>query len=496
MLSALENESNKTFTENGALTNRSAGSDCLNFFAVCGALRRADDATRLRLFIRAYAENRNLALRTLFYVRDIRGGLGERDLFRQILTWLARNRPAAVIKNLALVPEYGRWDDVLCLLDTPCERQAAALIRRQLAQDITALQAQRSPSLLAKWLPSVNTASPETRALAKRVCRGLRMTEKTYRKTLAALRRRLDVLERRLCRRDYTFDYAAQPSGAMFKYHKAFMYNDGKRYRDFLTAVQAGEQTLHADALYPYEIVQAYLHARLEVPAPNRNSQAPEPDMARTLDATWNSLPDYTDCRNALAVIDGSGSMYWGTPPWPASIALSLGMYFAERNQGFFRNHFITFSHTPRLVRIQGDSIADRIDYCMSFNECANTNLRAVFELILATALRHDLPQEELPETLYIISDMEFDMGVEQDETLFEEIRAMYTRYGYRLPALVYWNVRCRHVQFPVRKDDRGAVMVSGASPTVFRMAVAQSMTPETYMLSVLNSDRYAPVCA
>lgn len=195
-------------------------------------------------------------------------------------------------------------------------------------------------------------------------------------------------------------------------------------------------------------------------------------------------------------MIDGSGSMYMDFDPRPADVALSLGIYFAERNKGFFKDHFITFSHTPRLVKLEGDNIVDRAAYCASFNECANTNLRATFELLLETAVRNHLPQEELPETLYIISDMEFDRGVEDDKTLFEEVKVLYGQYGYHLSTLVYWNVRSRHEQFPVTKDEQGTMLVSGASPTVFRIVISQDVTPESLMLSVLNSDRYAKICA
>ena len=267
------------------------------------------------------------------------------------------------------------------------------------------------------------------------------------------------------------------------------MRNDKERYKAFLDAVQSGEKTMHASTLYPYQIIEKCISEYSEGIDLN-------PDMIQSLDASWKSLPDYGDRRNALAVIDGSGSMYWGSNPRPADVAMSLGIYFAERNTGYFKDHFITFSHSPRLVKLEGDNIADRAAYCASFNECANTNLRATFELLLETAIKNHLPQAELPETLYIISDMEFDEGVDSNKTLFDEIKALYERYGYHLPNLVYWCVESRHEQFPVTKDEHGTVLVSGASPTVFRMVISQDVTPESLMLSVLNSERYAKICA
>ena len=489
ILTALGKESNKAYTENGARSNRSTGSHCLNFFAACGAMRGADVDLQLRLFVRAYAENKDLALRTLFYARDIREGLGERDLFRNVLSWLAVKRPHSVMKNLPFIAEYGRWDDILSLLGTPCEAAAVQAIRDQLQQDLASLEKDESISLLAKWLPSVNPSSEEKKNRARLLCRRLKTTEKEYRRTLSRLRARLDVLEKRLCEKDYTFDYSKQPSGAMHKYRQAFLRNDKERYKAFLDAVHAGEKTMHAGALYPYQILEGFLR---------RSSVVSNltPDMIQSLDASWKSLPDYGGRRNALAVIDGSGSMYMDFDPRPADVALSLGIYFAERNKGYFKDHFITFSRAPRLVKLEGDNIVDRAAYCASFNECANTNLRATFELLLETAVRNHLPQEELPETLYIISDMEFDQGVEDDKTLFEEVKALYDQHGYHLPALVYWNVRSRHEQFPVTKDEHGTVLVSGASLTVFRMVISQDVTPEALMLSVLNRDRYMKISA
>ena len=194
--------------------------------------------------------------------------------------------------------------------------------------------------------------------------------------------------------------------------------------------------------------------------------------------------------------MDGSYSMYSGGSPKPIEIALSLGIYFAEHNTGFFRDCFMSFSRTPRLIRLEGNSIADRALYCAGFNEAANTNLRAALLCILDAAVENHLPQEQLPETLYIISDMEFDAGVEKDKTLFHEIRDAFAKHGYRLPAIVYWNVNSRGEQFPVRRDESGTVLVSGASPSIFRMVIGQNTSPEQYMRITLNSGRYLPICA
>ena len=247
---------------------------------------------------------------------------------------------------------------------------------------------------------------------------------------------------------------------------------------------------MNAACIYSYEIIEQCIKPK----------QLPE---RQVLDATWNSLPDYTDNRNAIAVVDGSGSMYGniGKVPGggsysPISVAVSLGMYFAERNKGAFHNKFITFSRRPQLIEIKGNDIYEKANYCMSYNEVANTDLYQVFMLLLITAVKNNIPQEELPETIYIISDMEFDKGVDLDQTVFEDAKEKYDDYGYHLPNVVYWNVDSRHQQFPVDMNEKGVALVSGCSPTIFKMAMNQNVTPESFMLETLNDERYRRIVA
>ena len=488
MLNALTCESNLTYTENGALTHRSSGSDCLDFFAVCGALRNADENEIVRRFLLAYAENPDTAMKTLFYARDIRGGLGERQLFRCILRYLAYTKTSSVLKNLPLIAEYGRFDDLLILLGSPCEDELIRYLRAQLDDDLAAMEAGESCSLLAKWLPSVNTSSYKSREKAKKLCRLLGMSEKKYRQTLAKLRAHIDIVESRLCKKDYSFDYTQVPAGALFKYRQALLRNDGERYSDYLTAVREGRKKMNTGTLYPYQIVCSAMDQY-------------DPDMIRSLDTTWNALPDYCDGRNAIAVIDGSGSMYsdYGSGMLPITVALSLGIYFAEHSKGPFANHFITFSKTPKFVKIKGDTIAGKVRYCMSFDEIANTDLYAVYRLILRAAVKHRIPQEKLPELIYIISDMEFDdatNGSEDEITVHEKAKKLYAKYGYKLPQVVYWNVCARTEQVPVTMSESGTALVSGSSPILFRQMMEQDISPFTMMEKILASERYAPVSA
>ena len=485
MLNELKREANLTVTENGAAAFRSTHSACLDLFASCGALRTASEEHIIARFARAYAEDRDMAMRILFYMRDIRGGLGERETFRYALRSFAQTAPQSVIRNLPLIAEYGRYDDLLWLLQTPCEEAAVQLIHDQLLTDLDALHSNKHVSLLAKWLPSVNASSAETRACAKYLCRLLGMRQKAYRRALSSLRAAIDTLEDRLRCGNFPQDYSTFPGKAMFKYRKALLRRDPIYYEKYLQDVREGRVAMHTSTMYPYEIVRAV-------------KNGPTPEECLTLDTMWRALPDYTDGRNALAVIDGSASMTWGIDNTvsPSDIALSLGIYFAERNTGHFANHFITFSETPQLVEIKGRNICNRVRFCDSFNEVANTDLYEVFMLILITAIRYKLPQSELPELLYIISDMEFDCGTVPDKTVFEDAKEKYEEYGYTLPQIVYWNVCARNAQFPVTMNEHGCALVSGASPALFSQMMSHELTPYSMMEQVLSSPRYSGICA
>ena len=485
MLNYLKQEVNKTVTENGAATHITTESDCLDLFATIGALRRESDSEIVTRFVRAYSENRDIAMKLLFFARDIRGGLGERRVFKVILKWLAENEPATVRKNIAHVAEYGRYDDLLCLMGTVCEKEMLYVLKAQFEADCEALKNGGEVSLLAKWLPSVNASSAETVLCAKKIARHFGMSDASYRKALVALRAHIRIIENNLREKDYSFDYSKQPSKAMYKYRKAFIRNDGERYSQFLDKVTTGEAKLHASTLMPYEIITPFFR---------RNVSDEE---RKAINTTWISQEDFGDTENALAVIDGSGSMYGGADPMPATVALSLGIYFAERNKGAFKNHFITFSENPQLVEIKGEDILDKVRYCHGFNEIANTNIQKVFELILDAAKKNSVPQDELPKKLYIISDMEFDYCAEDASlTNFEYAKNLFAEAGYTLPEIVFWNVASRNRQQPVTMNEQGVALVSGCTPRLFEMVASGTMNPYAFMLEVVESERYAKIVA
>lgn len=518
MLEQLKQEANMAHTENGAVTNASTMSDCLDLFATIGAIRTADEQEIIRRFVRAYTEDRDIAMKILFFARDVRGGLGERRVFRVIVRWLAQNRPESIRRNIALISEYGRFDDLLSLMDTQCEKDVMEVIRRQLDADMAACgpaadvmsdrasheaadvmsgkasyeAADVNVSLLAKWLPSVNASNRETVRLARHIARHLGMSDEAYRKMLVRLRRKIRIIENNLRERDYTFDYSKQPSKAMFKYRKAFLRNDAERYQAFLDGVIRGEKKLHTDALTPYEIVRSALDAshwgfRVNLSA----------DEKAALNASWAALPDYCDGRNAIAVVDTSGSMYMNDQAIPAAVALSLGLYFGERNTGIFHNHFIEFSSRPQLIEIKGNDFAERLEYLCTFNEVADTNVEAVFDLILDAAVKNHVLQKELPEALYLISDMEFNSCVSNaSASNFENAKRRFEEHGYRLPQVIFWNVASRRQNQPVTRNEQGVALISGYTPRLFSMVMGGDVTPYAAMMEILGSERYERILA
>lgn len=494
-LKYLANQSNLTVTDNGATTYRSTGNHCLDLFMSIGAFRYEDDEEICKVASRAYIEDKDTFMKILFYARDIRFGLGERETFRKILVWLSFHGLDSLQKNIHRIPEYGRFDDLLCLLGTPAEKDAVDMIKKQLSEDLANLATGKSVSLLAKWLPSINTSSYDAFAYACRLSEALGMTKAEYRKTLSALRKRINIIENNLRERKFDFDYEKIPSMALFKYRQAFVREDNDRYVSFLNDVKSGKVVMKTSSLAPYQIV-TQITKNEKVFSGDSGYRYITDEEKRSLDVTWNALPDYTNGQNALAVVDGSGSMYTTiSSTKPVDVAISLGIYFAEHTKGAFKNHFITFSASPRLIKIEGKDIFEKVTFCAGYNEVANTNIEAVFKLILKTAIKNNLPQSELPEVIYIISDMQFDVCSENsDLTNFENAKLTFERYGYKLPSIVFWNVNASSENCPVAANEQGVTLVSGFTPKLFSMAISNDLNPYEYMMSAIGVDRYKDI--
>ena len=491
LLNGLKNQTNFGYTENGAIKRKSTKSALLDMFAMCAAYRNRSDADCILLFKNAYEENPEYALKCLFWCRDIRGGAGERRFFRICMNWLAKNDIAAARRNMPYIAEYGRYDDFYCLVDTPLEKEMFDFLKGQLVYDMSGA----APSLLAKWLCSCNASSRKTIALGNKTRQAFGLTQKEYRKVLSTLRKRINVLERLMSAGKWEeIEFDKIPSKAGLKYKKCFANKDiiKKQYENF-----AKDKTtkVNAAVLNPVDIADQIFHA-----------WNPTETERLMWDKYWTNLKDYYNGReeSGIAIVDVSGSM----SGQPMNAAVSMGAYIAERGKGPFRNHFITFSNNPQLVEFTGVDLYDKFQRAKTADWGGSTNIEAVFELLLKTALQNRCSQEDLPQVLYVLSDMEFNghvscgpasnerwyttghpiYGQDQMETLLESIAHKWENYGFSLPRVVFWNLDARHENIPALGGRFS--YVSGFSMNM----VEQILSGEdgySLMMKVLNNSRY-----
>ncbi len=483
---------NRKFTENGASASSGTGGGALlDLFAMAGSLRDRTDHTA-RLYGRALIEDPLLAAKLAFYTRDVRGGLGERKTARTMFRVLAEQKPEILKKNLPLIAEYGRYDDLICLLDTNVREEVLALLHSRLEEDIRSMGQGGPVSLCAKWMPSVNASSVQTRRRAREIAKSFGMSEKEYRKILSALRAYMNVTEVRLSANDYEqIRYDTVPSYAMKQYSDAFRRHDGRRFREYLMRVQKGEAAIHSDTLFPYDLAAEYVGLESWFDVWNNGIQVRPEDPA--VEAQWKALPDYLEQpENCLIMVDLSASMYGQ----PILTSVSLGIYFAERNKGAFRDTVLLFAGVPRLIRLEGESLHDKMQYIFSTEAGYNTDLEAAFDLVLQTAVEKHLPQEEIPDHIIVISDGEIDALRTQTNWHFtDEMRARFEACGYRMPSLVLWNADARHDTFHASADAPDVQLCSGRASSVFKTLIGSlHMTPYEYMIHVLNDSRYEAI--
>jgi hypothetical protein len=488
-LSIAPTRPNVAFNEKGAVSYATTESTVLDWFSSGGAMRNEDDAKIQAVFAKAFAEDKLLATKVAFYIRDIRGGQGQRKSFRAVLVWLAANYPAVVKKNLALIAEFGRWDDLLVLLGTSLESDVVELISLQLKADLRSAKSDGQVSLLAKWLPSENTSSKTTRAQAQKLTKLLGLTPKKYRKTLSGLRSLANIVERAMCSKDWTgIQYEKVPSRASMIYRDAFSKHDPAGYAKWKSAAFLGEAKVNAGTLYPYDIVQKVLAG----------------EANETLELLWRNLPDLLtgSVHKGLVVCDTSGSMgSWtegnpkNTKVRPMDIAVSLAMYFAERCEGPFKDYFITFSARPALQKLQGATLYDRAKNLSQADWGMKTDVQAVFDLILNRAVSGNLKQADLPEAIYIVSDMQFDScGGNRN---LDVIQQKFATAGYKMPLLVFWQIRYSSDKVAL-SNEKGVVMVSGFSPnalaSILKLEKPKEVTPYELMLATVNTPRYEAI--
>lgn len=503
MKETLNNEFNVSVTENGAIGYRTTGKELLDLNFAVASLRKMPDAEVVKRFKKAFFEDKVLAMKWLFYSRDVREGLGERRLFRVVLKDLVQNNPEMVIPVINMIPEYGRYDDLWCLLDN---KESADVIYKivdeQLVNDLNNMKANKPISLLAKWMPSINASAAQTKKHAKQLCKALGASEREYRKMLSMFRKYLDVVEVKMSKKNWSeIKYEAVPSRANLIYNGAFLRNDEERRRDYLSKLEKGETKINASTLYPHDIVHKYFDVGGYYWSPKLKSKD------ATIEALWKALPDTVKgCGNTMVVADGSGSMTinvgGNTGVTALEVANALAIYFAEHASGEFKDKYITFSTNPQLVDFSNaKSLRDKLQIALTHNEVADTNIEKVFDLILRTAVQNKMSQEDMPKNILIISDMEFNYCATCNNArgglskrLFDVIAQKYADEGYQMPRLVFWNVNSRSGTIPVKENELGVALVSGFSVNVVKMVMSGKTDPFECLLETLNSERYAPI--
>lgn len=497
---------NVSITENGAVGYKTTGKKLVDLNFATSSLRSKSERDINAMFLEAYNESPLYAWKWLFFCRDVRGGMGERRTFRTILKQMAVSHTQETAVLLPYIAEYGRYDDMWCLLETPLKKLVVQLISAQLETDMAAYKEDKPMSLLAKWLPSRRASSKETKEYAKIIIEEMGIDRILYQKTLSMLRSKLNLVETYMSSNQWSaIDYNTVPSKANLKYNSAFLRHDEERRRKFLDALKNNEKgvKINAGTLYPHDIVHKYMRSSFW-------SQALQP-YDETLEQLWKAQKDTVNgAENVMVVADGSGSMttqVGNSGTTALDVANALAIYFAEKASGQFANQYITFSETPQLVRFDGaKSLHDKLSIALRHNECANTNIEAVFNLIIKTALAKKMRQEDLPGTILIISDMEFDTATGHgwgfhnsrmrtpNKTLFQEIDQKFKKHNYKMPRLVFWNVNSRTGTIPVKENAAGVALVSGFSPNIMQMVLSDELDPYKCLLAQLNTERYQAI--
>ena len=471
---------NDTVTENGMATNSSSLNHCVDLFFTIGAMRGQDKDRLIRNFSLALLEDSTRAMKILFWVRDVRGGAGERQVFRDVMKYLAEDHTDFLRKNIPYISEFGRWDDLLTLVGTKLEVEALTQVRWGL---------EVKNGLCAKWMPRKGPVAAKLRTF-------LEMSPKQYRKTLVEL---TNVVETQMCANEWeNIEFGKLPSVASARYQKAFWKRNEEGYKSYIASLQKGEEKINAGAIYPYDVTKSLQRGNADVAIEQ-----------------WKALPNYMEGSEdrILPVVDVSGSMQASAGGNKnvscMDVSISLGLYISERNTGSFKDAFVTFSAEPKLHILKGN-LRDRFAQLQRAEWGYNTNLVKVFDLVLDQATKHSVPESEMPTKILILSDMEFDKATETvsgwekthiatkwDATAQEMIEQKYADAGYKVPAIVYWNIQSRGNNIPVAFDKTGTALISGFSPSILKSVVKGDITsPQGIMDETIMSPRYEAIQA
>lgn len=441
-------------TANNAVTHSTSLDYCVDMFFLAGASRNMPEKDIITVFERAYAQDKQLAAKILFWSRDARGGAGERRFFQIVMKHIVATYPEVADQLMIHTPVFGYWKDVFSI-EKPDDNNLNWLMHQ--------LEESENKNLLAKWFPR---RGPWFSAMHKY----MKKSPKEFRQMLVEMTR---VVETQMCNRDWSsIEYSKVPSIAMNRYRNAFFKHDGDRMTQYINDVKSGDAKINASVLFPHQLYQAINGGQ----------------NADAVEAQWYAMPDYMadSTERILPVCDVSGSM----SGLPMDVSVSLGLYISERNKGIFKDAFITFSEDPEMQYLQG-TVSQRMIQLSNASWGYSTNLQAVFRLILDSAVRESIRPDEMPTKILIISDMEFNEAADRNTNL-DAIRAEYTRWEYAMPEIVFWNVNGRMGNSPAQVQDNGVGLVSGFSPSILKTILKGKIYgPRELMLDTVMTDRY-----
>lgn len=478
----------KSLTENGAIAYKTSGSELLDYNFHVSALRAKSEAEIQAMFERAFYEDKIAALRYLFYLGDIREGIGERKQFRACMSYLIQYHTDIALAVMPFIPEYNRFDSLMVFVENKNTHDVAIeFLKKQIETDKRNMKEGKPVSLCAKWMPSENASSKRTRELARNIISSFKWSESKYRKTLSALRDFIGVTEVFMSAGKWaSIDYSKVPSKANLIYQGAFLRNDKERREAYLESLKNGTTKINAKVLQPHEIVYNYMRNGLK-------------DAA--YEEMWKSLPAYT-LDNVLVVRDGSYSMTggYGISYRPLDVATALAIYMADHNSSEWKNKFITFSSSPKIVDLSNcKTLRDKIRKTYAEDDCSNTNIYKTMKLILNTAIENNVSQEEMPKMVVICSDMQFDGRYERhfnyNKSLFDTIKDEYKEHGYLLPKICFWNLSGNvDNTIPMQENDLGMILCSGFSVQLLKMFMSNQLDPYKILLEAINQKRYDPI--
>lgn len=460
-------------TTNGMVSNRTAGKECVDLFFKIGAARAWTEDNIIKQFSKAFGEDSLVATKIAFYNRDVLQGQGERKIFRTILKFLAEKHPDIVKKNIHNIPEFGRWDDLITLFGTTLEKDVLDLIKTAL---ITG-----ENSLCGKWMPRENSKTYP--GAYNKIRKHLGFSPKEYRQLLKKLTALANTVEQKMCAKEWnSIEYPKVASIAMKNYRKAFHKRDEAGFLKYIESLEKGETKVNAKAIFPHDIVKQYFQNRVS-----------ETD-GRLLEQQWKSLPNFMEGsknQRIMPVCDVSGSM----SGLPMEVCVALGLYISERNEGIFKDCFITFSEAPAIEVIEGTTLGERIRNLSNADWGGSTNLMSTFEMILEQAKKHNVSENQMPNMILIMSDMQFNGAVkEPSDSAYKAIEREYKDAGYQMPKIVFWNLDA-HDDVPVTFDQKGTALISGFSPSILTSLLSgANFTPEGIMFETINKLRYSVI--